>query len=190
MRKAAAIFAASAVMALAFTLPTGAALAQQTGLKDKIVGAWRLISEETLRPNGQALNIAMGPHPTGTITYLPNGYMAVQIMRDPRATFADPKTNEPTCDELKDAYWGYSAYWGTYTINAAGDGVVHNVQASSHPPEVGRKYPRSVSIEGTKLVITTPRFNAAFPFPHKLLADMQIPDDEQLTNRLTFERIE
>jgi len=188
MRKA-AIFAASAVMLLAFMLPTSAALAQQTGLKDKIVGAWRLISEETLRPNGQALNIAFGPHPTGMLIYLPNGYMAVQIMSDPRTTFADPKTNEPTCDELKNAYWGYYAYWGTYTINAAGDGVVHNVQASEHPPEVGLKYPRSASIEETKLVITTPHFKAGFAFPHKLLADMQIPDDEQLTNRLTFERI-
>jgi hypothetical protein len=32
--------------------------------------------------------------------------------------------------------------------------VIHNVEGSERPNEVGRKYPRSVLIEGRKLVLT------------------------------------
>lgn len=184
------VCAAAAVVSLACTLGSSAILAQQTNLKDQVVGSWKLISSETLRPNGQVLNINAGVHPTGLIIYLPNGYMSVQIMHDPRVTFADPKTMEPSCDELKSAFWGYYAYWGTYTINDAGNGVVHHVQASERPSEIGMNYPRSVSIDGAKLVITTPHFKAGLAFPHELLASVQVPDDEVVNNRLTFERIE
>jgi hypothetical protein len=49
-------------------------------------------------------------------------------MADPRPTFADnPATNPPTYDEFRNAFFGYYAYWGTYTINEAGHGVVHHV---------------------------------------------------------------
>jgi hypothetical protein len=68
--------------------------------------------------------------------------------------------------------------------------VVHDVQGSERPWEVGRKYPRSISIDRTKLVLTTPTYKAGQALPHDLLGRMQIPVDEELVNRLTFERIE
>jgi hypothetical protein len=96
----------------------------------------------------------------------------------------------PPYDEFRNAFFGYYAYWGTYTINDAGTGVVHNVQGSERPGEVGVKYERFVSIDGTKLVITTPSYKAGLALPHDRLEQMQIPADEELVNRLTFERIE
>jgi Lipocalin-like domain len=96
----------------------------------------------------------MGLHPTGLIIYQPNGYMAVQVMADPRPMFAqNPGTSPPPYDEFRSAYFGYYAYWGTYTIDDVVDGVVHNVEGSERPGEVGRKYPRSVWIDGKKLVL-------------------------------------
>jgi hypothetical protein len=77
-----------------------------------------------------------------------------------------------------------------YTINDAGNGVVHDVQGSERPGEVGLKYPRAVSIEGTKLVITTPSYKAGTVLPHDRLEQMHVAADEELVNRLTFERIE
>jgi hypothetical protein len=133
----------------------------------------------------------MGLHPTGVIMYQPNGYMAVQIMADPRPTFADnPATTPPSYDELRNAFFGYYAYWGSYTINDAGDGVVHNVQASERPAEVGLKYARSVSIDGAKLVITTPSYKAGLLLPRYILEREHIRDDEELVNRLTWQRAE
>jgi Lipocalin-like domain len=189
MRKA-ATFVVAIVMSLTHTLPMSAAFAEQS-LKDKVVGTWKIISWESQRPSGQIANIWMGLHPTGLIIYQPNGYVSVQVMADPRPTFAqNPATSPPPYDEFRNAYFGYYAYWGTYTINDAGNGVVHNVEGSERPGEVGKKYPRSISIDGTKLVITTPSYKAGLALPHDALERMQIPTDEDLVNRLTFERIE
>ena len=183
-------FVVAIVMSLACALPINAAFAEQN-LKDRLVGTWKMISWESQRPDGQIVNIWMGLHPTGLIIYQPNGYMAVQVMADPRPTFTqNPATSPPPFDEFRNAYFGYFAYWGTYTINDAGDGVVHNLEGSERPIEVGRKYPRSVSIDGTKLVITTPSYRVGLVLPHDLLERMQIPAEEELVNRLTFERID
>jgi hypothetical protein len=179
-----------AVMLLTFTpLPTDA-IAQT--LRDKLTGTWKAISWESVRSNGQLLNIWMGLHPSGLIIYQPNGYMAVQIMADPRPTFAqNPATTPPPYDEFRNAFFGYYGYWGTYTINEAGNGVVHHVQGSERPGEVGRNYQRSVLIDGTKLVITTPCcYKAGEVLRHDLLERLKIPANEELFNRLTFERIE
>jgi len=190
MRKV-TVFAVAIVMPLVLTPPASTALAQEKTLNERIVGTWKLVSWESLRPNGQILNIWMGLHPTGLIMYQPNGYMAVQTMADPRPTFAqNPATSPPPYDEFRNAFFGYYAYWGTYTINDAGNRVVHNVQGSERPGEVGLKYTRSVSTDGTKLVITTPSYKAGPVLRHELLEEMRIPADEELVNRLTFERIE
>jgi hypothetical protein len=190
MRKVAALAVAAAI-SLALRPSFGVAFAQENGLKDRLIGTWKIISWESLRPDGQVLNIWMGLHPTGLLIYQPNGYFALQFMADPRPTFAqNPATTAPPYDEFRNAFFGYYAYWGTYTVNANGTGVVHNVQGSQRPPAVGQKFQRSVSIDGTKLVITTPSYKAGVPLPHDLLERMQIPVDEELVNRLTFERIE
>ena len=179
---------AAASAALLMLSPRPAAVAADS-LREKVIGTWKLISWESLRPNGEIVNVWMGLHPTGVIMYQPNGYMAVQVMADPRPTFAEnPATSLPSRDELRNAFFGYYAYWGTYTINDAGNGVVHNVQASERPAEVGLKYARSVAINGTKLVITTPSYKAGLP--HDVLERAQVRDDEELVNRLTFERME
>jgi Lipocalin-like domain len=135
---------------------------QNGPLRERAVG-WKLISWETVRANGQALNLIMGPHPTGLIMYSPNGYMAVQVMHDPR-----PTLNYLTAagDEFKQAYLGYYAYWGTYTINEADSTVEHNIQSSLYPVEVGRKFKRSLLFDGAKLVLTTPPFKAGIVILH------------------------
>jgi hypothetical protein len=175
---------------LALTLHISPLLAQQN-LKGRIVGTWKAISWESLRPDGQIVNIWMGLHPTGLIIYQPNGYMAVQVMADPRPMFTqNPATSAPPYDEFRSAFFGYYSYWGTYTINEAGNGVTHDVQGSERPYEVGMKFPRTVSIDGAKLVITSPSYKAGLRLPHELLERIQIPADEELVNRLTFERVD
>ena len=189
MRKFATLIVV-AIMSLTLT-PPSIAFAQQT-LKDRLVGTWKAVSWESVRRNGQVLNVWMGLHPTGLIIYQPNGYMAVQIMADPRPTFAEnPATTLPAYDEFRNAFFGYYAYWGSYTINEDGNGVVHHVQGSERPGEVGLNYQRSVAIDGAKLVITTACcYKAGQALRHDLLERMQISADEELFNRLTFERVE
>ena len=128
----------------------------------------------------------MEPHPTGLIIYHTNGYLAVQVISDPRPMFAESGLTA-TRDELRNAYFGYYAYWGTYTINEADSTVEHNIQSSLRPEEVGVKYKRSLSFDGTRLVLTTPAFKANLAYP--LRGDAQLQEGEELVNRLTWERI-
>jgi Lipocalin-like domain len=88
--------------ALLMLSPRPAALAADS-LRERAIGTWKLISWESLRPNGEIVNVWMGLHPTGVIMYQPNGYMAVQVMADPRPTFAEnPATTPPSQDELRE----------------------------------------------------------------------------------------
>ena len=120
-----------------------------------IIGTWRVVSVETIRPNGEALTDWLGQHPTGTIVYLPSGYMAVQIMRDPRPIIAGAGYENAKPAEKVTAMDGYYAYYGTYEVDASSGTVVHNIQASLRPNEVGIRYQRRFELIGDRLTLTT-----------------------------------
>ncbi len=141
----------------------------------KLTGTWRLLSVETIRPNGEILTEWMGKEPTGLIIYHPNGLMAVQIMRDPRPKFQSGSRLEASTEELKAAYLGYYAYWGKYTISVPDNMIIHNVEASLWPEEVGTKYKRFFAFDGSRLVLTTAPYKRA---------------GEERRNRLIWERMQ
>lgn len=144
-------------------------------LHAKLIGSWRLVSVETMRPNGEIITEWMGKAPTGLIVYLPNGLMSVQIMRDPRpARFESGSRLKASPEELKAAYLGYYAYWGKYTISPSENMVIHDVESSLWPEEVGTIYKRFFSIEGSRLVLTTAPYKRG---------------DEERRNRLVWERV-
>jgi hypothetical protein len=141
----------------------------------QVIGSWRLISVETIRPNGEIITEWMGKNPTGLIVYLPNGLMSVQIMRDPRpARFESGSRLKASPEELKAAYLGYYAYWGKYTISPSDSMITHDVESSLWPEEVGTIYKRFYSIEGSRLVLTTAPYKRG---------------DEERRNRLVWERV-
>jgi hypothetical protein len=133
MIRAFLIAVTSAAVLMLSPLPASAAA---ESIRDKAIGTWKLISVESLRSNGQILNIWMGPHPVGLIIYQPNGYMAVQIMHDPRPIFAESRVTG-TSDEIRNAYFGNYGYWGTYTVDEADSTNEHKIQSSLWPEEVG-----------------------------------------------------
>jgi ketosteroid isomerase-like protein len=139
-----------------------------------LIGAWRLVSVETLRPNGEVNHEWLGLSPDGLIIYDVTGHMSVQIMRDPRPTFAPGRDRPGTPDELKTAYDSYYAYFGTYEVNETESTVLHHVRGSLWPREVGTDYKRHAALSGDRLTLTTTPFQAA---------------GEQRRNRLTFERV-
>jgi lipocalin-like protein len=144
-----------------------------------VVGTWRLVSVETLRPNGEVSHEWMGRNPLGLIIYDATGLMAVQIMRDPRPTFAPGRgccipERTATPEEIGAAYEGYYAYFGGYEVDEREGAVVHRVQGSLWPREVGRDYKRRAEVSGDRLTLTTPHFQWA---------------GEQRANRLTWERV-
>ncbi len=142
--------------------------------RNTLIGTWRLVSVETLRPGGEISHEWMGRNPAGLIIYDPTGHMSVQIMRDPRPTFEAGRNRPEAPEEFKAAYQGYYAYFGTYEVNEADGMILHRVRASLWPREVGIEYRRHVVLTGDRLVLTTPPFQAA---------------GEQRRNQLTWERV-
>lgn len=143
--------------------------------RERLVGAWRVVSVETIRQaTGEIIYPWLGRMPTGLIVYLPNGYMAVQLMRDPPAKFKSETYEDATLEELKDAFLAYYAYYGRYTIDEEKSMVTHHIESSQYPEEHGINYRRFFSFSGETLTLVTAPF---------------IEGGEERVNRLVWERM-
>jgi hypothetical protein len=116
----------------------------QAELRKAFVGTWRLVSIE-----GGANPTTRGPKPTGVIYYDNNGYMAAQIMPDrPRPKW----TGTPTQEQALEAFRGYTAYFGTYTIDEKAGTVTHHRQGSLDGGAVD--FVRKFEFSGDRIVLT------------------------------------
>src|SRR5580692_6707883 len=98
---------------------------QQSSQTESLIGAWRLVSIETLRPNGDVIYPFYGKHPEGILIYDRSGWMSVQIVSDPKPTKPSADSREKflvaPIGEKVSAIDGYYAYSGTWAVNPAGD---------------------------------------------------------------------
>ncbi len=120
-------------------------------------GTWKLISIESVDAGGKVIgaNEWMGKKPTGVLMYdATTGYMSVQIFRDRRPV------STLSLEDRADAYNAYHAYFGTYEVKETKgkegkEGVVvHHLQGSLIPEEVGAEYWRMFTISGNRLMLT------------------------------------
>ena len=125
--------------------------------KEAVVGTWKLISIDGVIGEGFSRpDYWMGSNPTGVIIYDSKGYMSVQLMRDSRPTFESGEGWAGTSEEKRVAFEGYYAYFGTYEVNKKEGFVLHHVQGSLWPDEVGVTYRRTFKISGNRIMLTTP----------------------------------
>jgi hypothetical protein len=96
----------------------------------------------------------MGTKPSGTLIYGPDGHMSVQIMRDPHPVVAasmwssDGRDLLPSASasEIRDAYSGYYAYFGTWEIDESARTVTHHIRgerralSDRHPARVQKVF--------------------------------------------------
>ena len=106
-----------------------------------LVGTWRLLSAEERRPNGETA-YWMGRRPVGLLMYDRTGNVSVQIMRDPSVTVTPENRQD-----------GYYAYFGRYDVRESESTVVHRVQGSMRPSEIGADYTRTVRLSRDRLVL-------------------------------------
>jgi hypothetical protein len=113
------------------------------------IGMWRLVSIVDMKGH-----IVRGQHPTGFIVYDASGNMCAQIMPDtPRPKFAG---EQPTPDEASAALNGYTAYFGTYTVDERAHTVTHHVKGSINPGTVGADNVRGYEFgPGDRVTLTT-----------------------------------
>jgi lipocalin-like protein len=149
--------AALVLAAVALQGTAGFAVAQKTKsqaeLRKTFIGTWRLISIE-----GGTTRANRGTKPTGLIYYDGNGYMAAQIMPDrPRPTW----TGAPTPEVAVEAIRGYTAYFGTYTIDEKAATVTHHRQGMLDGGTVD--FVRRYEFAPGDRIILTPVGNTATP---------------------------
>jgi len=123
-------------------------------LADQILGRWRLVSIASRDDPSQPWEQRYGASPLGYIQYGTDGFMSVQIAKMPRPRFASGKDRSPTAEEGRDAYLGYVAYFGTYTVEEGSRTVIHHVQGSLGPAFVGTDQRRPANLEGDRLTLS------------------------------------
>lgn len=54
------------------------------GLRERLIGAWTLVSYQEIPVDGSESFEPLGPDPRGIIMYTPDGYMSAQLSRPDR----------------------------------------------------------------------------------------------------------
>ena len=136
-------------------------------MNTRLVGTWRLLSYETDelegkrgKPYGDAV---------GRLEYDDHGNMSGQVMRPGRARV---ERGEGSAQQLRGAYLGYIAYFGTYEVAPDERSVTHHVQGALNPAWVGGQQVRGMRFDGERLILS---------------ADVR-KNGETVTHTLTWER--
>lgn len=126
---------------------------RQDSLREQLIGHWTLVSLAAV--NGTDIEYPMGQDIEGVITYDRKERMATQIMRHDRPRFASGDMERGTPGELSAALMGYTAYFGTYSVDETADVVTHYVKGSLFPNWVGTEQRREIALDGGRLTLTS-----------------------------------
>jgi hypothetical protein len=125
------------------------------GLREKLIGAWRLVDVVEEPVDGSPVRRPHGERPVGLILYTPDGYMSAQIMERARAAITAPDWSDLTSEEYAEEARGYFAYCGSFEVDEAAGRVTHTVEASLFPGWVGSRQPRVVKLDGDALELSS-----------------------------------
>jgi len=87
------------------------------------------------------------------ITYDNTGHMSVQIVRGPRPTFPSGRA-KATDKEVASAYDTYTAYYGTYVFEPQNGVVIHHLEGSLVPGQIGQDNIRYFELKGNRLTLS------------------------------------
>jgi Lipocalin-like domain len=120
-----------------------------------LVGTWRLVSYEARDSKGK-LHYPLGERVSGLLVYDAGGNMSAHVMRNDRRPFATNDAARGTDSEVRAAFEGHDAYFGTYTIDQATQTVTHHVRGASYPNWIGSDQLRHFKFDGPRLLLSTP----------------------------------
>lgn len=139
----------------------------------QFVGTWKLVSSEFKFSDGQVIN-PLGNDAIGILMYDASQHMSVQITRRDRPIFASDDQLKGTPSEMKSAFKGFTAYFGSYHVNEKEAIVTHHVEGSLFPNWIGKDQVRFFEFSDNRLRLSTP----------------QIPmGGRQITGQLVWQRV-
>ncbi len=122
--------------------------------KDRFIGTWKLVSAERRNAKGEVLPAGSSTDGIGFIIYDPAGYMAVTIMPGGRQRYAGIN---PTPEEAQRALAGYTAYFGTFSVNQVDGFVTHHLQGGLNPNEASGQKRFFFEFSPNRLTLKPPR---------------------------------
>jgi hypothetical protein len=125
------------------------------GLRERLIGAWKLVSYVERPVDGSAPFYPMGEQPQGIIMYTPDGYMSAQLMHPGRPRFASGDWFRGSDEEIKEEALGYIAYSGPFHTDEEKQTLTHSMFVSLFPNWLGQTQPRVVRIEGDMLHLSS-----------------------------------
>ena len=129
----------------------------------RLVGNWTLISYDSIHADG-SIGKPFGAA-IGRLSYDSLGYMSGQVMRPDREPIV---RTDAGIYNLRAAYRGYIAYFGTYQVSESGDTVVHHVHGALNPAWVGGRQVRRMRFEGDLLILEAEMERPEGPLRHVL----------------------
>ncbi len=112
-----------------------------------LVGGWRLMSWSFVYADGRSEDFPMGADARGLILYTPDGRVSATIMR----------ADQSEC----------FAYAGRYEVR---DGAVfHSIEISTNAALIGLRSTRHIALEGNRLTLSGPDFQAGTGRTQKIL---------------------
>jgi hypothetical protein len=134
-------------------LPT-ASFAQTSTLKDRLVGAWTLVSEVDVQSDGKRIE-GFGPKPLGTYMFDAAGHFVQLLVRADLPKYANRLQGTP--EQEKAVAEGLVAYYGTYTVNEADKVIAVHIVGGSFATFNGTDGKRIItSLTADELKLTNP----------------------------------
>ncbi|NUU65806.1 lipocalin-like domain-containing protein [Enterobacteriaceae bacterium BIT-l23] len=125
-------------------------------LKEKLTGAWQLVSYVEKPLDGSPDVYPMGDAPMGLILYTPDGYMSAQLMKPNRTPFASGDWFSASPQEFTEEGSTYIAYSGRFYTDEAQQTLSHSMFVSLYPNWTGQTQQRAFLFEGALLKLSSP----------------------------------
>ena len=115
------------------------------GLRDRFIGAWRLVGLEEPDAGGKVHRADC----TGLLVYTRDGHMSVQVMygNPQMATQGGP---------VQYAQGGYEASFGTYEVNEGAHTFTYHVEGALVRTLIGKDLTRVYELSGKQLIVKSP----------------------------------
>ena len=137
--------ATTAMTLVVLALLPSHALGQQQSLKERLLGAWTLVSIDAVRQDGDRSPL-FGADPKGIAFFDGQGHYIISVMRSDRAAFTVNDRMQGTADENKATSQGTITYFGTYSVSEIDRAMLIHIDASSFPNWNGADQKRLVTI--------------------------------------------
>ena len=157
IRLATAAAGGAAMASLAAHAADTAPKAAGPGVRDRILGSWRMIDWKILKGE-KSLPPPLGPADQcgGLLIYSPDGMMSAFLSAKSRPRFKDNSLDGGTPEEKLRAFESVIAYTGSFAVDEATATVTHDVKYATLPNFVSQKLPRICVFDGDTLKLDTP----------------------------------